>query len=107
MSDPKPKITLARLEDSTLEDFRNEIDDYYGKLLLFHESDASEILQTLSGLTARASFIRSHIIRRDDRMLQNFRTKELDPFISECDRQFKIWSRLISANQFEWEMSRG
>ncbi len=106
MPSSESRVSTVKPENQLLEDFRAELDDYYQKLLEFNELEATDILATLSALTARASFIRTHIIRQEDKMLQNFRTKELDPFISECDRQFKIWSRLISANQFEWEMSR-
>jgi len=91
-----------------LDSLRGEIDEYYVAMRGFRENDPADNLVFISGFTARASQIRSNIVRvTEDRYIQNFRTKELDPFLTECDRQFKVWSRLISAFQLEWETSRG
>ena len=35
-----------------------------------------------------------------------FRLDEVDPFLDEVERQFKIYSRLISANQFELDLTK-
>jgi hypothetical protein len=90
-----------------LTEFEDEIDGYYDIMVEFKEMDSGEILEALSAFTARASQIRANLIRQDNRTIQAFRTKQLDPFIEECERQFKVWSRFISVRQFEWESSRG
>lgn len=94
--------------DLSLDSIREELDEYYVLMRAFRQNDPADNLVFISGFTARASQIRSNIVRMtEDRRIQNFRTKELDPFLTECDRQFKVWSRLISAIQLEWETSRG
>lgn len=99
---PKPAPSLD------VEGLRKEIDAYFVDMRNFNSNNPADNLVFLSGYTARASQIRTYVVRMtEDRYMQNFRTKEIDPFLTECDRQFKIWSRLISANQLEWETSRG
>lgn len=73
----------------------------------FARSDLAEILMQLAAFTAYGSELRGQIQRADTRRLQAFRTKELDPFIDECDRQFKVWSRVQSVRQMEWDTSKG
>lgn len=94
-----------------LERLRSEMDGYYEIMQDFQVSDPRDNLQALSAFTARMSYVRAQIIRGllDDGATDSahFRTKELDPFLSECDRQFKIWSRLITVAQFDYEVSRG
>lgn len=92
----------------SIDDIRAELDDFYNTMASFGIDDSTEIFQNLAGFTARASFIRAKIMRMpENRALTNFRTKELDPFIDECDRQFKLWSRAFSVQSNEWEQTRG
>lgn len=86
---------------------RSELDDYYKEMLLFAEMEPDEIFMKLSSYTARASFIRSQIVRSTNRGLASFRTTEIDPFISECDRQFKIWSRVFAVTSLDFNLARG
>jgi len=90
-----------------LENLRVEINEYYETMRAFENMDPIDILGRISAFTSRASQVRFNLIKTENKTIQNFRTKELDPFINECDRQFKIWSRLLSAYQLEWETSRG
>jgi len=100
--------TSPQNSDISVEELRKEIDGFYVLLNSFSERQPEEIFVTISALTARASQIRNELVRRlDDRYLQNFRTKEVDPFLDECDRQFKIWSRVFSSRQLDWDISRG
>ena len=96
--------TVARVDK---EAFRKEFDEYFEIMTTFPGMDPSEILMTISAFSARASQIRMHIVRDEDKLLGLFRTREIDPFLQECDRQFKIWSRLVSIKQIEWDASRG
>jgi len=101
-SNPQPTTVRTKLTE-----FEDEIDGYYDIMVEFKDMDSGEILEALSAFTARASQIRANLIRQDNRSVQAFRTKQLDPFIDECERQFKVWSRYISVRQFEWESTRG
>lgn len=87
---------------------RSEMDGYYEMMQAFGTGDPRENLMQLSAFSARMSHMRTWIIRNaEDKTWANFRTKELDPFITECDRQFKIWSRLITYSQHEYDLSKG
>lgn len=100
-------IELKTVE-TDINSLRREMDSYYQSMQNFSTGDPRENLMQLSAFSARMSAVRSHIIRNGDGKAEaNFRTKELDPFIAECDRQFKIWSRLITYSQHEFEMARG
>lgn len=104
-------MILTLEEDSVdidIPSLRKELDGYFEIMQDFSSGDARQNLMYLSAFTARISHVRSHIIRSaGGKLVQDFRTKEIDPFVSECDRQFKIWSRLITYAQFDWETSRG
>lgn len=102
-STPKSQRTGGKL----LEQYRSEMDSAYVKMRNFPQAESDEIFKDLAGFTARFSHIRSQIVRVESRNWQNFRTKEVDPFLDECDRQFKIWSRVFSVKTLDWEMTKG
>lgn len=85
--------------------WRNELDEYYSVFRAFPTMSHDEILVRLASYSARASEIRSTLVRNENRAYTAFRTKEIDPFLTECDRQFKIWSRILSVRSFEFELS--
>lgn len=92
--------------DEVLGEWRPEILGYLKKMYTFKdEVDAREILRTLSAFSARASWMRNLAIRSSQNEIIRFRLDELDPFLDEVERQFKIYSRLISANQFELDLT--
>lgn len=91
----------------TLEAVQSELTNFYQELVDLKTRTPREILETLSTMTARSLQIRAQIMRAEDKALTNFRTKELDPFVEECDRQFKIWSRILTSDKLDWDMSRG
>jgi len=94
--------------DEQLEKFRGEILEYLTECYEFHTvEDIVEILRKISAYRARASWIRFGIIKGTNPKFNRFRIDELDPFIAELDNQFKIYSRVSSVQQFEWEMSKG
>jgi hypothetical protein len=101
------KITLQVSDVVDLDAIRKEFSGYYSRLIELKDLPPREILESLSAFTARAFQVRSEIIRLNERDWTNFRTKELDPFVEECDRQFKIWSRIISQDKLDWDMTRG
>lgn len=84
-----------------------ELDTYYRVMQQLGAMDPSEVMLRLSSWSARASEIRSQLVRVDSRRTTAFRTREVDPFLEECDRQFKIHSRLQSLRELEWKMQGG
>jgi len=87
--------------------WRKELDEFFRIMKSFSRETADTIFMSLAAFSARASEIRGLLIRSDNRQYTAFRTKEIDPFIEEVDRQFKLWSRQLSFMQMEWEASKG
>ena len=73
----------------------------------FPRMQPDEIFRSLSAFTARMNHIRTGIVRTDNKRYSSFRTKEIEPFITECDRQFKIWSRSLTSYALDFDMSKG
>ena len=69
--------------------------------------DPSEIFQNLSQFTARASEMRAMIAEHETRQEGAFRIKVIDPFIDECDRQFKVHSRALATEEMIAKLSGG
>lgn len=92
------------LSDVNLTTWRDEIFSFLEEMeTLAHEED-EEVFIKLSAWSARASHIRAILILDSSRAYQAFRTGIIDPFIQECDRQFKVLSRILSVRQMQWEM---
>jgi hypothetical protein len=103
------KTVAQRMGETKLDEFRNELDEYYAIMQTFGQMSPTDILMSLSSFTARMAHVRMHLVRpgRANTTTNNFRTKELDPFLDQCGDQFKIWSRLIAVQGQEWEQTRG
>lgn len=97
--------SLATINE--MKTLQEEIDGYFQEMLRFVDMEPDEIFMRLSAFSARASFIRSQIMRTQNRALTAFRTGEIDPFLTECDRQFKIWSRVFAVTSLDWNLARG
>lgn len=89
-----------------IEAWREELDLYYMEMAKFESMDLEDIFTHLAGYSARVSGIRSQIVRSTRRDITAFRQQEIDPFIDECDRQFKIWSRVHTVRAQDWEMTK-
>jgi hypothetical protein len=90
-----------------LNDWSVELERYLDEMSMFQSMEPDLILRKLSSFTARASLMRHHVVRVPSKTADAFRNREIDPFISECDRQFKIWSRMVSILNLDWDMSKG
>lgn len=102
------KVPQRENWQETLEGWRTELDRFYEGLNSFSVIDEpGEIMRKLSAMSARASEMRTQIVRLENKSLSGFRTREVDPFLTECDRQFKIWSRVLSVMQVEVDLTRG
>ena len=106
------ELVLASAETRTsvllaISDWRDELDAYYAEMKKFESMELDEILMKLAGFSSRFSYIRSLTVRSVRKEATAFRTTEIDPFITECDRQFKIWSRVLSVKMQDWAMERG
>jgi hypothetical protein len=106
-SNERESTRPSRSDTDVVQRLQAEIDSYYEAMALFGQMDLGEILMRLAAISARASGVRSQVVRTESRRMAAFRSRELDPLIEEVDRQFKIWSRLQSVRSMEWDMSRG
>lgn len=90
-----------------ISNMQGELDAYYVVMQQLNLMDTAEVLQQLSSWSARASEMRTQLVRVESRKSNAFRTREVDPFLDECDRQFKIHSRLQSLRELDWKMASG
>lgn len=86
------KLTLNDAIDS----YRKEINGYLEQMLDFKTLQPLEVLILIGGYSARASWMRARLIRSGSKIADTFRIKEIDPFLNEVDRQFKVWSRVVA-----------
>lgn len=92
-------------DDITL--WREELDSYYKRMQDFPDLDPTDIFRELAAYTARASELRGYCVRIGSRGATTFRTQEIDYFLSEADRQFRDWSRVITVRGQEITMAGG
>lgn len=99
-------ITRLAATDQILS-WQAEIDGYYSTITQFGNEDPEEVMMYLSAFAARAAEIRSQLNRNESRRSQAFRIKEIDPFISALEFQFKVWSRFVSIKEFDARLQKG
>lgn len=87
--------------------WRTEIAQCYVIMREFNTMDSTDVFMSLSQFSGRASEIRSHLSEHEGRREANFRIKVIDPFIEECDRQFKIHSRLQAIREMDARLAGG
>ncbi len=104
---PLPPSPTYQRPDDTLAGWKKEIAGYYETMYEFVNMDSLTVFQNLSQFSARASEMRSRIPANAARDVNNFRIKIIDPFIEECDRQFKLHSRIQAIMEMEARMSGG
>lgn len=90
-----------------IEGWKEEIADAYRIMLRLVDMDPTEVFRHLSQFSARASEIRSQIGPMEGKREAQFRIRIIDPFIEECDRQFKIHSRLIAIQEMDARLAGG
>lgn len=99
-------MTAIMSMDQQIASWREEILGYLEDMKQFHAgTDIKGTLRRLSALSARCTEIRMRIVRSPDKRAQTFRTQEIDYFLAEIDRQYKIWSRVGALMESEWEYS--
>lgn len=100
-------ITWEKERPTGLDAWREEISDCYQILKVLVDMDPSDAFRHLSQFSARASEMRSLISVREGREQANFRIKVIDPFLDECDRQFRINSRIQAVKEMDAKLAGG
>lgn len=88
-----------------LEKLRSELDDYYSEMKNFKGAQPDEVFLKLAGWSARASELRAQVVRLESRRMQAFRTREIEPFLEEVDRQFKFFSRVTTIRELDQKLT--
>lgn len=92
------------LAQRTIAAYRDELDQMYTEMKTFDDFDLGNVFLKLAGWSARASEIRSHLSRHESRQNTAFKSKEIEPFLSEIDRQFRTFSRIQALRESEYKM---
>lgn len=94
---PKPKKSAHWSEV-----LQEELDGYYRIMREFKtgKKSPSDIFLCLSGWTARMSEVKGQLFRENTTLASQLRIREVEPFIMECERQFKYHSRRFSGMEF-------
>ncbi len=88
--------------------WRAELDAFHAKMRdEFQLGDPASVFMALAAMSARMSEVRTAIARSDNRRWQSFRKAELDPFLEECERQYRFHSRALSVREQELRLSGG
>jgi hypothetical protein len=87
-----------------LSKLRREIDGYYAEMKGFPNEFPEDIFLKLSSWTARMSEVRGKLTRSSKQAAGRMRIDEVDPFINECDRQFKIHSRRQAVQEMDLKL---
>ena len=87
-----------------LSKLRREIDGYYTEMKDFQQEFPEDIFLKLSSWTARMSEVRGKLTRSSRPAAGRMRIDEVDPFINECDRQFKIHSRRQAVQEMDFKL---
>lgn len=101
--DHSPSAGRITLEQRWVIDVRAEIDDYMVLLRKLRSLPPDQVFLELSGITARLAELRLTCVRSESRRLTGLRTREIDPLLEECERQFRFHSRIQAVRAMEWD----
>lgn len=87
-----------------IQKLRDELDECYAEMKQFTDFDLGDVFLKLAAWSARASEVRGQLCRHETKSNMALRTKEIDPFIAEVDRQFRTFSRIQALRESEYKM---
>lgn len=90
----------------SIADVRKEIDDVLADMRVFHRAEPDQVMQAVSGHSARLVEIIIHIqrievVRREWKPVR----EEAQAVLTELKSQFQVASRLLAMRTQDWEMS--
>jgi hypothetical protein len=86
---------------------RQELDEYYEMIKLFHASEPDQVLLQVSGISARLTEMRAILMRNGGQRANKFRTSEVDPLLDQLKLQAQLHSRLIAVRDLDFRLSGG
>lgn len=104
----KTEVVKPKPRKGQREMIREEIDGYYRVMKTFADpaTDPQDVYLYLSGWTSRMSELKGQLHRTDSAIASQLRIREIEPFIDECERQFRYHSRRMSAWEAEAKLQR-
>jgi hypothetical protein len=98
-SDTAPVSGLKKIQD--------EIDSYMEEMQKFQQMEPSEVFLSLSAWSARATELKIQLSRTEGQKSRKLLVNEIEPFLSECERQFRYHSRFHATRDMEFRLSGG
>ena len=92
----------------TREDVQAELDGIAAAIRQFHIKHPDQVMRECSAYGARLTelVVLLHRVESSDRQYTRVRTQQVDRFLTEIDKQFKIASRLVEIHRQDLEMAR-
>jgi hypothetical protein len=104
VEEPNPGSTF---EQRWVAQAQEEIDGYLVELRRLTSKTPEQVFIVLSGISARLVELRVQTFRSTSRRLAALRSHEIDPLLDQCDRAFRLHSRLQSVRSLDWELAKG
>lgn len=85
-----------------------ELDVVAVAIRAFHVKQPDQVMREVAAFTARLTelCVLLHRVESTDRQYIRLRTQQVEKFLAELDRQFKIASRMVEVMRQDLEMSR-
>lgn len=106
VGDPQP-VTSDVDERKRLEQWRKELAGYLAEAKGIADDDPDEAMRWMASTSARVCEIRDQSWDMRSPKAAQLRSRHIDPFVDEIDRQFKIASRRFATAEHELRMTRG
>lgn len=104
----EPTPTRRGVHGSRLAELQEEVAQLRHKLTTLEDMDTSEVLRFLSSQHSRLREIQAELWEQNSHPpSQQFRSRQVEPLLSDTMVHFQIHSRLIAWLQHEWEVDRG
>ena len=101
-------IDTARTILGDTQEIYSEIDAMLKVMRLFWNMDPQEVMQNVSMISARTTEMKIQLSRIEltDKSYQKVRTTQVEPVLTECEKQFRIASRNLEFKKQEWQLNR-
>lgn len=92
----------------TREEIEKELDLVAAAIRSFHRKQSDQVMREVAGYSARLTelCVLLHRVEGSDRRYTRIRTQQVERFLAELDRQFKIASRLVEVMRLDLELMK-
>lgn len=102
---PEPAALAAAGQLGSRAQIESELDSILLIVREFYASEPDQVMQDVAAITARLTELEVllHRVEARDRQFKQIRTMQVQKILDECDRQFKIASRLVEVRRQDME----